>query len=65
MSQTHIIPIKDKLPHIASTKCKCKPTQDSEQPSLYHHNAYDKREVYEGKCSDGWWVQTIRIGDNL
>jgi hypothetical protein len=44
---THVVPLGDLREHEAARSCWCKPTEDSEEPTVLVHHALDGREAYE------------------
>lgn len=47
MADVHVMPVNDLREHDESRDCWCKPTQDSDEPSMYVHHSMDRREEYE------------------
>lgn len=43
----HVVPLGDLRDHDAESCCWCRPTEDDEQPGVWHHHALDGREKYE------------------
>lgn len=45
--EAHVVPVGDTRGHTISTPCWCVPCRDTEQPTLWIHNAADQREKFE------------------